>query len=495
MRCPVLSENQAKRLQLPYKMLLCFAMFVAWQMGFIYFASPSLVVDGRTPLPISMDNITILIVVGYLLAIIFMILQPHQVVWAERISTLAALFSILGLFLPLAPEHLTLLVYVHVFFCCFMIGFETFIVINLFSEETVVMYLTLTYSAALFIIAIIQNDIIPVSFSVFRVLCIIMLIMMLYFFFHLPTSRTSYPIYSTKNDNIVRPRKLLCGIYVLVFVACIIMLAGSASVAHVPNGVSIAYFADAFATLLLFVLYKKANIHPIRSVSLFIGFSVIGFLFLYLSVYQPALASLACVLIGLGFIPCQLLPMYGFILMKQYPSRYIAPTIMILTVITVLIQSTIVELFRSAPNMLHLVYMTLTVVLAMIYLQLTPYLLYTMQKHISLCEKTSDGSVIPIITKKEIPSVAEAVTESPSSKNSPNTAQVKTDERLASLTKREREVLDLIGYGYSNGDIARLLFISEHTVKDHTKSLYRKLNVHSRHAAAQIINRSEQINR
>jgi len=62
---------------------------------------------------------------------------------------------------------------------------------------------------------------------------------------------------------------------------------------------------------------------------------------------------------------------------------------------------------------------------------------------------------------------------------------------LAQLTKREREVLDLIGLGYSNADIAKILVISEHTVNDYTKKIYRKLDVHSRHAAASIINRYE----
>ena len=53
------------------------------------------------------------------------------------------------------------------------------------------------------------------------------------------------------------------------------------------------------------------------------------------------------------------------------------------------------------------------------------------------------------------------------------------------------EVLELISCGYSNADIAKLLFISEHTVNDHTKKIYRKLNIHSRHAAASIINKYE----
>ncbi len=55
------------------------------------------------------------------------------------------------------------------------------------------------------------------------------------------------------------------------------------------------------------------------------------------------------------------------------------------------------------------------------------------------------------------------------------------------LTKGEFEVLKLIAQGYRNSDIAKELYISEHTVNDYTKKIYRKLNVHNRHAAAQIL--------
>jgi len=67
-------------------------------------------------------------------------------------------------------------------------------------------------------------------------------------------------------------------------------------------------------------------------------------------------------------------------------------------------------------------------------------------------------------------------------------AVIAADPRLSQLTARELEVLELIGGGYSNRDIADILVISQHTVNDYTKKIYRKLEVHSRHAAAQIIN-------
>ncbi|MEZ5121489.1 MAG: response regulator transcription factor [Solirubrobacterales bacterium] len=54
------------------------------------------------------------------------------------------------------------------------------------------------------------------------------------------------------------------------------------------------------------------------------------------------------------------------------------------------------------------------------------------------------------------------------------------EQRGAMLTTREQEVLALIASGATNREIAGLLFLSPHTVKEHTSSLYRKLEVRNR---------------
>lgn len=52
------------------------------------------------------------------------------------------------------------------------------------------------------------------------------------------------------------------------------------------------------------------------------------------------------------------------------------------------------------------------------------------------------------------------------------------------LSEREREVLGHIGNGSTNRQIARKLFISEHTVKVHVRSILNKLNLQNRQQAA-----------
>lgn len=57
-------------------------------------------------------------------------------------------------------------------------------------------------------------------------------------------------------------------------------------------------------------------------------------------------------------------------------------------------------------------------------------------------------------------------------------------DEISQLTPREREILELIGQGLSNQDIADKLIIELGTVKNHVHSILQKLNVNSRVDAA-----------
>ncbi|MGW6395065.1 response regulator [Streptomyces sp. NPDC055103] len=68
----------------------------------------------------------------------------------------------------------------------------------------------------------------------------------------------------------------------------------------------------------------------------------------------------------------------------------------------------------------------------------------------------------------------------------PEAAKPPDDERLAVLSDRERSVLDLIGEGLTNRQIAKRLYLSEKTVKNHISRLLGKLGVERRVQAAVI---------
>jgi DNA-binding NarL/FixJ family response regulator len=59
------------------------------------------------------------------------------------------------------------------------------------------------------------------------------------------------------------------------------------------------------------------------------------------------------------------------------------------------------------------------------------------------------------------------------------------DQPGALLSERERQVLHLIAAGSTNREIAERLFLSPHTVKDHTSTLYRKVKAKNRADAIQ----------
>jgi DNA-binding NarL/FixJ family response regulator len=58
------------------------------------------------------------------------------------------------------------------------------------------------------------------------------------------------------------------------------------------------------------------------------------------------------------------------------------------------------------------------------------------------------------------------------------------------LSERERQVLSYIAQGATNREIAKALFLSPHTVKEHTSAIYRKLGARNR---AEAVRRSQEL--
>jgi DNA-binding NarL/FixJ family response regulator len=59
-----------------------------------------------------------------------------------------------------------------------------------------------------------------------------------------------------------------------------------------------------------------------------------------------------------------------------------------------------------------------------------------------------------------------------------------TTEDLPDLTRRELEILQLVAEGHSNTQLAKMLWVTEQTVKFHLSNVYRKLDVANRTEAS-----------
>jgi DNA-binding NarL/FixJ family response regulator len=65
-----------------------------------------------------------------------------------------------------------------------------------------------------------------------------------------------------------------------------------------------------------------------------------------------------------------------------------------------------------------------------------------------------------------------------------NTAFLQRKRDQSPLTRRETEILRLTAEGYSNGQMAKMLWVTEQTVKFHLSNIYRKLDVANRTEAS-----------
>ena len=88
----------------------------------------------------------------------------------------------------------------------------------------------------------------------------------------------------------------------------------------------------------------------------------------------------------------------------------------------------------------------------------------------------------PAVSARLIAGLAEPLVTPSASSASAGTP----DSRLAELTRREQEVLRLIGDGLTNTEIADRLFVSTSTVKTHINNLFAKLQLRDRTHAVRL---------
>lgn len=97
---------------------------------------------------------------------------------------------------------------------------------------------------------------------------------------------------------------------------------------------------------------------------------------------------------------------------------------------------------------------------------------------------TGDALLAPSITRRLVEKFAAPVEDAAGGAAGDAAPAVHRD--LATLTRREREILTLMGRGLSNAELAERLVLSEATVKTHVAHIFTKLSLRDRAQAVVV---------
>jgi DNA-binding CsgD family transcriptional regulator len=460
------------------------------------YSGAALAVEGRLPLGIDAGNFTPLISLGYILSIAWMLVFPRRILWAERVMAGAALLAALALYLPLAHEARTLVFLAQLLCGCVMIGFDTALIVGLFSEQAAVKHLLVAYGLIFFLAALMQNNFLEVPYWAFQHFNVVALLLQILFYWKLPAK--VWPDFVRRGTALVCPTRLFVGLFTLCFLGNILISFGISVAESVRHGLFVFYTSFAVFAVTGYALLRRFGLSPLRFASISVVVSVTGFIVAMVALYVPVLALPACALLGPGTAACILIPYYGVVMTKRYPSRFISPAIIgISFVASVLLLAWLIEAFRENTTLLYTLYLAIAVAMAVVYLFLEPYLLYSFRGR-------------PLISDEEIAGIARtetgAVTENAANVTveplqaelpaPPLTAPLLTDPLLTAplLTDRQRNlaanafdklsakelaIAELLMQGFKYEVICSRLHISKNTAYWYRRQLFDKLQIGS----------------
>jgi DNA-binding NarL/FixJ family response regulator len=476
----ILAENEGKRLSLGLPWLCCFAMFTAWQIGVVSYSGTALAVTGRLPLGIDAGNLTPLISLGYIFSIAWMLVFPKRIVWAERVTAGGAFLSALALYLPFSRAALAAFFLIQLFCCCVMIGFETAIIVGLFSEETALKHLLAAYGIVFIPAALMQANFFEVPYRAFQHFNAAALVLQILFYWRLPAH--VWPQYVRKGTVLAYPKPLFAGLLALCFLGNIVFSFGVSAAEGVKHGVFVFYISFAVFAIGGYALVRRLGFSPLRYASISVVVSVVGFIIAIVALYVPALALPACVLLGPGTVACILIPYYGVVMTKRYPSRFISPVIIGISLgVSILLLSWLIEAFRETTTLLYTIYLAIAVAMAVLYLFLEPYLLYSFRGR-------------PLVSDEEIAGITREGSAAASGENAAAGPRLEPVPAEPSLTDRQRNLVagafdkltlkelalaELIMQGFKYEVICTRLHISKNTAYWYRRQLFDKLQVSS----------------
>jgi DNA-binding CsgD family transcriptional regulator len=370
-----------------------------------------------------------------------------------------------------------------------MIGFETALIVGLFSEKAAVKHLLVAYGLIFFIAALMQNNFREVPYWAFQHFNVAALILQLLFYWKLPAKvwpdfvRPGIVSHGQGADGgPVCPTRLFAGLFTLCFLGNILISFGISVAESVTHGLFAFYMSFAVFAVAGYALLRRFGLSPLRFASISVVVSVTGFIAAIVALYVPALALPACVLLGPGTAACILIPYYGVVMTRRYPSRFISPAIIgISFVASVLLLAWLIEAFRENTALLYTLYLAIAVAMAAVYLFLEPYLLYSFRgRHL-----ISDEEIAGIArTEAAAENTGDAAPQTPEPVPAEHPLLTERQRNLVAnafdkLSAKELAMAELLMQGFKYEVICSRLCISKNTAYWYRRQLFDKLQIAS----------------
>jgi DNA-binding CsgD family transcriptional regulator len=282
------------------------------------------------------------------------------------------------------------------------------------------------------------------------------------------------------SEGPVCPTRLFAGLFTLCFLGNILISFGISVVETIKHGLFAFYMSFAVFAVTGYALLRRSGLSPLRFASISVVVSVTGFILAIVALYVPVLVLPACVLLGPGTAACILIPYYGVVMTKRYPSRFISPAIIgISFVASVLLLAWLIEAFRENTTLLYTLYLAIAVAMAVVYLFLEPYLLYSFRGKPLVSDEEIAG-----IARTEADAAAEKGAAAPPEPAPAESALTERQRNLVAnafdkLSAKELAIAELLMQGFKYEVICSRLCISKNTAYWYRRQLFDKLQIGS----------------
>ncbi len=461
---PQIQKTANRQYQIGSALLLLFSTpFIVWQMGIMYYSGTTMSLFGRTPILLEPNYTMPVIVSGYLVSILLISLFPRKVIIMERVAMSAALIATIGMLFPFPPVVITAMFYLSTFVCVFSIGVMCSIAAQHFTIDTTWRDGILSMIIGGIFIAVLQNERIIVDAKVFTILSVVLVGAQTVFYFIIPSQIEV--TYIDKKNRTKTPWILFIGVWLISGFATFLICLASSFAENVRGGISVLYLSAAVMAVMMYLIYRRKNFGSVRVYGGFFAISVFGFVLAYLSLHVRGLQIVACILLGFVVVLANMWLFFAAVSFRVYQTKLIGVIGAAMGLVLAGIHAGLLEILRDNLPLLYGIYAVVSVALLLVYFFMEPYFLRMWSKS---GKKPLDREKQEATHKQEV-----------------------LPHQLEVLSQQERILAELILDGHTETSAAKMMNITLNTEKGYRKSIYMKLDIHSKRELFALVNKRQ----